>query len=211
MPNIKDLRYREFLDTGLINVVTKQEFELALSKIENKHTKESRMLCTLLYYSGRRPSEILELQGKDLSKEGNKLRIIFKTKKKGTPSILFFPLSNPYFKELLEYWQHIFESQWLFFNFRSIRQNKVKYAKKDGETITKVYERTTLKVYYWVKKWFDFTPYVLRHSRFSVASMKGFNIKEIMYLKGSKDERSVFNYLHLSPQKAKRLSKLFKD
>jgi len=205
MPDIKNSEYKFFLDTGLINVMTPQEFENLLLVVEANPPDETtpeqaKALMILLFYSGRRPSEIVELKSEAFSKEGSYLRVTFRTKKKGAGTILYFPLRNKHIKEVWEYVKNLPPQMYVFWYFR-------------GESKKGKYKDTTYKVRYWVQKWSrlvgkELVPYFFRHHRLSVLAMRGASPEELKFWKGAKSLQSVEPYLHLSQAQAKKLAKL---
>lgn len=64
MPLIKNARYKQFLKTGFIETLDRSVFDKLLARVEHpKDKQQARALMILLYITGRRPSEILELRG----------------------------------------------------------------------------------------------------------------------------------------------------
>ena len=205
MPEVKNPEYRFFLETGLINVMTPDEFDNLLMVAEanpppQANREQVRALLIMLFYSGRRPSEIIELKSGDFSKEGSYLKVVFRTKKKGAGTILYFPLRNKHIKEVWEYVKNLPPEMYVFWYFR-------------GESRKGKYKDTTYKVRYWVQKWSrligkELVPYFFRHHRLSVLAMKGASPEELKFWKGAKTLDSVAPYLHLSQKQAKKLARL---
>lgn len=211
MPRITDKRYAEFLKTGLITPISKAEFAGMLSKVKHSCQAQARAVVILLYYSGRRPSEVLELPGANIEKKGQKLKIIFPTKKGGRYSLLYYPLTD-HFKEVLAYSGSLYPTQFFGWRFRSHgnKKKRIAYKLKDGKMSLKTYERTNTLLRHYFKRWFGVTPYFFRHNRFSDMALKGASLLEIKHAKGAKDLKSVEPYTHLSAEQAKKISKYFK-
>lgn len=206
MPAIKDSAYKQFLDTGLISLVDKDVFAEALAKVKHKHQQQARCLLILLFYSGARPSEILELRGGSVKREGRYVKILFPTKKRGRYRTLFL-LNKGHIKEILKYSAPLFPEQYLFWVFRSKNEKTVRYRTLRRGNVTRNYVETTKRLYYWVKKWIGITPYFLRHNRFSGMAAAGASDFEIMFAKGATDFRSVAPYRHMSQRQAKKTAK----
>jgi len=207
MPAIKCSLYKQFLEQGVIQIIDKEKFKEFLNAIEHKYIEHARALMILLYYTGRRPSEILELTHKDVKLYKNHIEIQFLTKKGGKGTVIMIPKDD------------ITEELWTFFEkhvghpdayiFWMFRSNKVKVV--NG----KEYRDVSAKLYYWVKKWgskvgLDVTQYFFRHNRLSDLAMKGADPYDLMYFKGAKDIKSVMPYLHISADRAKKLARLLK-
>ena len=82
MPEIKNKSYMKFLDTGLIDIFKKEDFDKLLGHIHHQYYRQARALMIFLYYTGRRPAEILELTSDAFKKDRRYLQIVVSTKKK---------------------------------------------------------------------------------------------------------------------------------
>lgn len=209
MPQVKDKRYVQFLKTGLITPIPRDEFAGMLSKVKHKARQQARAVVILMYYSGRRPVEILELTGEAIKKEGKHIVITFPTKKGGKYSVMYYPL-NAHFTEVWEYAKSLYPNQFFGWCFRGKCNNRVTYKLKDGTVRVKNYKRTNTTLRYFFKKWFGITPYFFRHNRFSEMAAKGATFQEIKHAKGAANLKSVEPYIHLSVDRAKKMSKYFK-
>lgn len=205
MPKIKDSSYKQFLDTGLIQLIDNDIFEKALNSIKHRFKEQSRALLILLYYTGARPSELLELQGEHFKKEGRHIKVTLPTKKGGRYRTLYL-YNKGHIKEVYQYTLTLFPTQYLFWNFRAKSKKLVKYKTAKGLKV-KPYIETTKKVRHHVLKWIGYTPYFLRHNRFSSMASKGASDFEIMFAKGSKSLESVTPYRHMSQRQAKKTAK----
>lgn len=209
---IKNENYRQFLDEGIIDLVTESQIMQALKNITGRYTREGRALLIALYYTGARPNEILRLKGKDFGRDKSYMTVKVKGSKKGLARTLYFPYKLPLIKELYHYARSLFEEQFIFYHYKSSYIRTVKH--KDGTTSQR--EDTTDKLRYHLQKWFkgviegSITPYFLRHNRFSQLSQAGADREEIRMLKGSRSTESVSYYIHMSSKSAKDVAKRIK-
>lgn len=209
---INNKHYRKFLDDGIIKVLNEDEIILALNNVGHFHRKEARSLIILLYLTGARPNEILRLRSKDIIKEKSYCVVKVPGSKKGLPRSIYLSSSNKLTKELLSFVLCLHPDRILFYHFKSnyLRRRK----KKDGSISEKI--EYTDKLRYHFKKWFSvidpdsFTPYYLRHNRFSKLAMAGVNMTELRMLKGSRTFQSIEPYLHMSSDQAKKIAKKIK-
>lgn len=210
MPLIKNARYKQFLKTGFIETLDRSVFDKLLARVEHpKDKQQARALMILLYITGRRPSEILELRGGSVIKARNHLKLQIKTLKGGRFTTLFLPLSNPLIQEFWAYAKNKFETFYLFHSFRSTKAKTVTW-KKQGETKSKRFVELSANLYYWIEKWTGLPPYFLRHNRFSTMSEQGATDGDIMLAKGASSIESVRPYIHMSKKRAQKLAKFYK-
>ena len=207
MPAVKNEHYKRFLNEGIIEILDKEKFKELLNAVEHPHLDHARALVILLYYTGRRPSEVLELTHKDVKLFKNYIEIMFRTKKDGRGTLIQLP-KDEITVELWEFFEkHVAHPDaYIFWMFRS---NKVRVV--NGRE----YKDVAAKLWHWVKKWgqkagMDITPYFFRHNRLSDLAMKGADPYDLMYFKGAKDLKSVMPYLHLSMDRAKKVARLLK-
>lgn len=216
MPRISNIEYKKFRETGLIEIIQPTQLQEWIDSIEpGMYTKEqARALLIILYYSGRRPSEIILLKRQDITREpGEKVFwVTFPTKKKGISSTLAFRSSNKHLKEFYDFAVKAFPFMPIFNSFQSKSTVTTKWKTKNKEGgfdfKEKSHAYTSHKVGYWVKKWTGKPPYYFRHSRMSQLAKKGATAFELMHFKGAKDLKSVNAYVHMSQPEAKKLSKM---
>jgi len=210
---ITNKNYRQFIDNGIIDLITIEHIKKAIENIEKeKNPIQKKIFLLLLYYTGARPNEVLKLKSKDITKEKNYIKIQLKGSKRGLPRPIFLSNRLPYFNEIWSFCSSFFPEVVIFYNFK----NKYVRIKKNikGETIENI--ETTDKIRYYINKWFknvvdgSISPYFLRHSRFSQLSLNGAKPEEIMQLKGSKSLSSVRYYIHLNKSKAIAISRKIK-
>lgn len=209
MPKIKNPSYKQFIEKGIIEYITLDHIKQALKNVTGKHMREGRNLIAILYYTGARPNEILQLKSKNLTLSGSYLKIQVSGSKGGLPRPIHLPMRHALVKELWNYSQSIFSEMYLFYHFKNKSKRTRINKKKEITTNT----CTTDKLRYYFKKWFDnvieggINPYFLRHNRFSKLSDKGASLEEIRMIKGSRTIESVYPYLHQSTQTSKKIAK----
>lgn len=205
---IKNERYRNFLDNGLINTLNIEDLNRVIENITGKYALEGKVMLALLYYTGARPVEILNLYSKDIKKEGSFLIVhISGGKKRALPRSFYLSLNKPHAATIYKYACGLMPELLLFSHYRNsyVRTINTKKGLTTNESITD-------KLRYYFKLWFavldtPVTPYFLRHNRFSRLSEKGLTPSEIMQLKGARSIESVRPYLHMSTHTAKKISK----
>lgn len=210
MPKIVNKEYLAFNKEGLINPIELEKFETILKRVSHPtNTSQARALFILLFYSGRRPCELVELTPENIDKEGRYIVIRFVTKKNGRAVTLSFP-KNKHLLEAYDYCKKCIPNTPVFYNFISETTNKVCWKTKTGEPRFKTYTRPSKRINYWIEKWSGNPAYFFRHNRMSILSMKGATDRQLMFFKGAKDYKSVQPYLHLSKKESQKIAKLFK-
>lgn len=200
---INNQLYRQFLDTGVMQTLEQADIEKALNNVRGKHTREGRALIIMLYYTGARPAEVLELRPKDISKQGLHLAVALLTKKRGSPRRLLISFKRKWVTELFDFVQKCFPDQLLFWHYKN---EYVRYLPDGG-----IRTETTDLLRYYFKRWFkhlnSIPPYVLRHNRLTMLAQNGATLEEMRWFKGAKSYNSVTPYLHQSTEMGKKLSK----
>jgi integrase len=226
MVKIKNKLYRQFIDDGIISTLEEDTIKKALEVIDNSTIlkkgipqnilkEQAKVLVLILYYTGARPAEVLELRSKAIKKKVNNLIIQIPPKKRGLPRPVYLNLKNPLIKTILNYSIKVYPEMLLFNNFRTKYIRRYTY-KKDGVEFKGFRIEYTDGLRYYFKKWFSFLieggipPYFLRHNRFSRLSEEGASAEEIRFIKGSRTLESVTPYVHLSSKTAIKLSKKIK-
>jgi integrase len=217
MAKIKNKNYEEFIKKGIIKTINREQIDLVIKNIKHKYATHYKYYIMLLYLTGARPKELLLLTAKDFNQEANFLKIRIPGLKRGVTRTIFLSLKDPIIKEISNWTKNHYPEIILFWPLISDKK-KVIIIKKNVNGEQKTYERTyhdmTNKIYYWFKKFFSiideansFSPYYLRHNRFSRLSEDDVSMQDIMVLKGGKSMESVRPYIHMSSNKAKKLSK----
>jgi len=208
---IKNLAYRKFLDTQSIDFCNEADIKQYLANIKHKCQTEARCLMIVLYYTGARPSEILDLLAEDIVKEGAYLSIRFKgrtsdqyAKKRTVPRTIKLTYRLPLVKELHDYASGLFPNTYLFYHFKS--NYKRVLVRKNG--LFSEHLDTTDKLRYFVLKWTNgvHTPYFYRHNRLSKWADQGCQDNELRILKGCRSNESIAPYVHLSTTRQTRIA-----
>lgn len=208
---IKNKHYRQFLDTGEIELITEDNLKAALNnitKVRGHSIQESRALLIALYYTGARPVEVLNIRGKDINKQGRYVTIVVKGFKRGLPRTVYLPYKNPLVQEVLNLSLQTYPDLFIFYRFRS-KTHRTRQTKKGIVG----YVEVSNKLQYHVNKWFkgvlpdSIPPYYLRHNRFSKLAAAGASLEQLRLLKGSRTFSSITPYVHLSSAEAKKLAR----
>lgn len=217
---LKSEYYKKFLAGDFFEKIGNDVIEKALLNINTlnlKNREESRALLIALYYTGARPSEVLNLKGEDVVKEGNDLFVYIRTLKGGNNRKIAISLRRQFIKEFYTYVCRIYPAFFLFEHYRSGYIRTYQTGKIDSLTnpIKEVKtNEVSNKLRYYFNLWFKgvlddhIPPYYLRHNRFTRMVEKGATIQDIVAAKGSKTEASVFPYMHTSKDRAKKISRL---
>lgn len=207
---IKNKRYREFLDTGNINLLSSDDFKKVRNNIRGRYAEEGKALLTILYYTGCRPNEALRLNTSCFTIDGSYMIVALPRSKNGLPRKVYIPLKKEGVRDVWKLVNHLPPNFNLFWHFGNEYIRKVKL--KNG-TI-KERKEITDKLRFFFKRWFavlgddSIPPYFLRHNRFSKLAEKGVQLNTLRGLKGAKDPASVMMYLHLSTDESKKAGKV---
>jgi len=256
MPLIKNKYYAEFIiqkaekenkstKTVHIDYAFKDKLDEWLNDLPNQKkprkcsTQQARALLLLLYYSGCRESEAVQLMGQGIVKTARLLKN--KQKKyfyevdipalKGGKNERLYLAINEHTEELYNYCKGIHPRERAFYSFYSPQKNTVRYQKtsemlvktpnlngtftltkeKYKETKSKQYTRVGGKVYKYVNLWTERTPHFFRHNRFSIDKANGWSNEQIMRFKRATSYRSIQPYLHITPEYLDILNKQKND
>jgi hypothetical protein len=190
-------------------------------------------LFITLFYTGRRPSEIADIQGKTIKKTRVEGKFVYqldiKTLKGGNISPISLPI-NEYTKEMFDYISNRPPEMYAFWAFRKENKNPVKwktnrnmlvktsFADGTNQISSERYEENKVKTYirkgglvnYYSMLWTGRPSYWFRHHRFSDMYAHGATDAEVQLFKGAKDPKSVNAYKHMSSRMAKSIVKTFK-
>jgi integrase len=150
-----------------------------------------RCLVAVLWITGARTNEILELTGDDITYDSAKVDIHLSTSKLGGGKFAVqnrtLTIKRPtgldqnlYLETILVHLKTLPQGAKLF-------PNTARWAEK---VINRLGERTIGK---------RLAPYHFRHSVLSHMAGRGANVPELMHFKGAKDAKSVSAYLHARP------------
>lgn len=209
---VKNAEYRQFLDKGIITLITPEHIEKVLAKVDGirgKHKLEGRALIIALYYTGARPAEILNIEAGHVERDNTYVKIFIKGQvKRSLPRHILIKRNKPFINELFEYTKLFAPNGLIFHHYRNTYHRSVQ-TRRQGIIVR---DETTNKLYYHLRRWFEdvinITPYVLRHSKFSKLMQKGATAEDIRQLKGARRLDSVMPYLHMSMEKSKKLARL---
>lgn len=169
--------------------------EELVSMLKATDNKRNQVIVSLLYFTGARPSELLELEKKDFLVTETYIKIKVPTKKKKTGGK----------------WSLKYREIQLARGFGKDKDNLIEliawYVQRAEEGI--MFPMTTRNLHYIVntlaKKGLNRRgcPYLFRHNRLTMQATKGATVEELMYFKGASDIRSVSPYLHGKPVKVR--------
>jgi integrase len=206
--------YREFLDSGQIKTLSKDDLTALLNNIDGirgNHVEEARALIILLYYSGARPSEALNMYQGDIYKDGNYCVCSIPTLKRGVRRNIYLNFKKKHIQELYNFCWNQFPKIRLFRNYYSdYKRTRVRIVKG----VEKVFEyhehsdKLRWHFYRWAKETLSgINPYYLRHNRMTKLAENDVSVYNLKYFKGSKSIKSVEPYLHVSSAIAKKVAK----
>lgn len=160
--------------------------------------ENERVLLSLIWHTGARPAELLEIKAKDvewgLDKSGMPyfaIRVV--TKKLGASEEFMIrdrilkssrPMgknANIFIETIIRWSKHLLPEEYLLFDWRTTR------------SINRLMHRIAERI---GKQW---SPYHWRHSTMTHLAASGLGLTELQYWKGSKSVHSVAIYLHAKP------------
>ena len=209
---IKNVRYRQFLDKGIIETINEADIIKVLDSIKaarNVTKAMGRSFVILLYYTGARPNELLQLDPSQFKREPNYLSVRVVGSKRGLPRTIYLPINKQLVKELEGYVTSLPPGYKLFYGLAN-KSIRVRHNKAGQEKVT---IDTTDKLRYYFKRWFDvlleggIPPYFLRHNRFSKLAEAGADLQDIRMIKGSRTFESVMPYLHMTKKTALKVAR----
>jgi len=197
-------------------------------------TDQARSLLILIYYSGCRESEAVELMSGGITKvkeivKGKPIyfyKVNIPALKGGLNEPLYLAI-NEHTTELYKYTKSLHPMERAFYSFYSPQKNTVRSQKvnqllvktpnPDGtftlskerylESKTKEYTRKGGKVYKYVTLWTGRNPHFFRHHRYSLAKSNGWSNEEIMRFKRATSLKSIQPYIHINPEYLGNLNK----
>ena len=219
MPLIKNKRYLRHFKKSQILLISPKEFYENWSKIKAKPYLQNLLkdFFLLMFWTGRRPIELLDLKGEDFRrtalKEENEmyrdyLLIDTHTKKGGNDVEIMFVFEQ--IPELERLWSRIQGCPPEFRYFELLRTrgtDTLNWKTKAGESRSQTYEAPTKKFWYWSNKYFEVPPYFFRHNRFSTMVNEGATYEDIKIWKGAKSTSSVDPYISPTQGTLRRIGK----
>jgi len=217
MPKIKNKRYLKHFKKKQIELISPKEFYENWRKIKALPHLQNLLkdFFLLLFWTGRRPVELLNLRGENFTKTQYKEKdgmfkdyfvIDVETKKGGNDveiQLVFEQL--PEFDKL---WNRIQGCPPEFRYFELLRTrgtDTLNWETKEGEPRNKTYEAPSKKIWYWSNKYFDVPPYFFRHNRFSTMVIGGATLQDLKFFKGAKTIASVEPYISPDKETMRRL------
>ena len=215
MPKVTSPRYRAFFEEGVIRPLTEDDLRKVLDAVHTLKRVDHEALrayLILLYYTGRRPSEILELKVEDVTPFKTRVRILFRTKKRGRAGNVPI-LRNDIVEEFVKYWEKMKVWGPKAYLFPTLKSKRVKIRKtKKGEVREHV--DVANKVYHYVKILTKralgeaIPPYFFRHNILTMLAEAGANVNTLMMYKGARSPTSVMPYLHYSEKMEKEILRI---
>jgi integrase len=156
------------------------ELEEAQQIVGNCHLPSHKVCVALLYISGARPAELVELKKKSFRVVGSDVHITMPTKKKGYERVLPFDIEETSFLKdlILPYIEALPSPDSWILPFRTpTRIKQIIYMASKGQLC----------------------PYNFRHNRLSQLGLIGASLQELMNFKGARDPDSVMPYLYRNP------------
>jgi hypothetical protein len=160
--------------------------------------ENERVLLSLIWHTGARPAELLEIKAKDIEWGLDKvglpyfaIRVI--TKKLGASEEFMIrdrvlkssrPMgknANIFIETVIRWAKHLLPEEYVLFDWRTTR------------SINRIMHRIAERI---GKQW---SPYHWRHSTMTHLAASGLGLTELQYWKGSKSVHSVAIYLHAKP------------
>lgn len=225
MGKIKNQFYKEFLDGFLINEINREDIKTVLQNLKHRYQEQAEVLIIIAWATGARPNEYLRLTPEHFSRSTEFIEIKFPGSKGSSARTISLPRYtinkniDPFTNKVHEYTRKLFPKQYLFWFFRSESiQNGVtkKYKKKDGEIITKhynkIYNKLAGKLNYYFPKWFNcifpdgIPPYYLRHNRATRVLEKAGREATIETF-GWKTEHTLKKYVHKTKKMRQEIGK----
>jgi len=198
MPKYKKRWWKDVQKTGerdlFITIVKLKQY------LNNCKYNYEKICLILLYYTGARPSELLDLRiknfGFDRLCDSNKnlidcVTVVLPTKKSGISRKIFIPIINEnrdvleHLTKFLQNYNNLTEMR--LFPQRWSTVHSIKYAVK----------RATNN---------ELAPYFFRHNRLSLLADDGANLYQLMHFKGAKTPNSVLPYLTLAGRDIRDIS-----
>jgi integrase len=175
----------DLVKNGIGQFITVSELDQLLKRCELKIEK---VLLILLYYTGARPSELLELTKENFRITEKTLFVSIPTKKHGETRTIPLPLRNPRIR--------------LVANYITTIPSGVKFLKtrfnSDHSIRNFVYKISDNK----------YTTYFFRHNLLSILANYGATVYELKTWKGAKSIKSVEPYIRLAGTDLKKFEKV---
>jgi len=156
-----------------------------IKMLEKARDKQERVALILLYYTGARPSEIVNLKREHVKKFRNLICVNFITTKKGISRTIWMPF-NSLTKEVIELAEKLQPEQPLL--------PRIRHPWNIRDLVYRVSDNTL-------------TAYFFRHNRLTKLANRGFDVYTLRYFKGAKSIQSVEPYVQMAGTPIKKLAK----
>jgi len=166
------------VDKRLPKYITYEEFQSILKLVKKKR---DRLILLLLFYTGLRVSELVNLKKGDIMLNDGLIKVYGKGGKER-----IIPIPNFLINELGEYLKEIKTEKIFDLSTRQVERIVKRYAEKAG-----------------IKK--KVTPHVLRHSLATLLLTNGIDIRYIQELLGHSSISTTQIYTHVVPMKLKEI------
>ena len=203
MALVKNTTYRKFLDDGVIEVLTVEQFEEKLKNLRRRRPYELqawRALMIFLYYTGASPCHSMLLFRREVRITGNWLIFDISTKN-GLVRTVYVSRSRPLVNELFKWINRLTPDLKVFAPCGHTRQVNVR---------GKQYEVLTGSISVEVRKTFGFPAYYFRHSRLSSLGQQGVDRESLKVFAGVKNDIALRAHVHFSPLAAKKIGRKIK-
>jgi len=161
--------------------------EQVKSMLDRCFDDEQKALVSILWITGARPAELIELTPVCFLPLDGAVQISIPTKKHGYARTLTIANDTPFFINVLSYVNKC--------NTMDTRDKPIFHWRTDGCIRFLIYRLSDGKL----------TPYNFRHSRLTQLAKIGASPYELMVFKGARDTRSVAAYIGRSPHMIERL------
>lgn len=188
------------LSKKLPDVLSEKDIDKILSmKLNDHYSYRNKAMIELMYSSGLRVSELINIKMSDIDINNAILRTMTKGSKEriiplGDYAISFIEL---YIKEYRGSFLKRNDSEYLFLNSRGSKMTRQAFFK----TLKKIAKETNVKK--------DFSPHTLRHSFASHMLLYGADLRSIQELLGHSDISTTQIYTHISNEKLKNNYDMF--
>ncbi len=167
--------------------------------LEKAENYKQKLLLLLLFLTGARTRELLELKSSDIYKDSSRQELVIRiiTLKRKDKSYRTLPFSIKGKGEISEYAKKVYDL--------------IQYNYLEGQKLFGGYD--VFKVRYIIKKLTDnkFIPYFFRHNRHTIIYDLTGDVNMVKYWKGSVDTRSAEVYINMTPSKLRSVSKLMSE
>jgi len=190
MPKYTNPKMTSFKEKGFMEF---EHYPLFHERYENILTERDKHLATFLFFTGVSPRELIELQRRDVSREGDKIKFritrIGKKTKERQPRFIEWSIKYP---ELISFWEWLKNWPDDFYIFGWLR------IQGSGGGNPREY----------IRKHLGDCAYFFRHNINSLLYLSGATDQQVMEFKGAKSMWGVLPYRHLSQESLRKRTKI---